>query len=469
MKSKRILVVDDDPNMGRIIKHNLEKEGYTVLTVGSGEECLDFIKTESINLLLLDMRLPGITGIEVLQRIKHLRYEFPVIMITAYGTVETAVEAMKLGAYDFISKPFNIEELKVSVRNALDTQSLKEEVSSLRSQLKQRYAFANVIGNSSKMQEVYRMIDRVIQSDINVLIRGETGTGKELVARAIHYNSRKGDRPFVEVNCSAIPETLLEEELFGYEKGAFTDAKRQKIGLLELADDGTLFLDEIGCMNLNIQAKLLRAIEEKRFKRLGGTKDIEVSARIIAATNKDLEAAIKDGSFREDLYYRLNVVSIELPPLRERGDDILLLAKHFIERYNRQYNRRVKGFSPQAEELLLAYSWPGNVRELKNMIERAILLSDRNIITPDDIPMIKAKVKKATEVEEAKITINVLRKGTPLYEIEKRIIKEILKITHGNKSEAARMLKISRPRLDRKIEKYDLYPYSSKRLQQNVT
>ena len=469
MKSKRILVVDDDPNIGRIIKHNLEKEGYTVLTVRSGEECLDFIKTESINLLLLDMRLPGMTGIEVLQRIKHLRYEFPVIMITAYGTVETAVEAMKSGAYDFISKPFNIEELKVSVRNALDTQSLKEEVSSLRLQLKQRYAFANVIGNSSKMQEVYRMIDRVIQSNINVLIRGETGTGKELVARAIHYYSRKGDRPFVEVNCSAIPETLLEEELFGYEKGAFTDAKRQKIGLLELANDGTLFLDEIGCMNLNIQAKLLRAIEEKRFKRLGGTKDIEVSARIIAATNKDLEAAIKDGSFREDLYYRLNVVSIELPPLRERGDDILLLAKHFVERYNRQYNRRVKGFSPQAEELLLAYSWPGNVRELKNIIERAILLSDRNIITPDDIPMIKAKVKKATEVEEAKITINVPRKGTPLYEIEKRIIKEILRITHGNKSEAARMLKISRPRLDRKIEKYDLYPYSSKRLQQNVT
>jgi len=469
MNSKRILVVDDDPNILRIIKHNLEKEGYTVLTAGSGEECLDKIKTEPINLVLLDVRLPDMSGIEALQRIKHLQYEFPVIMITAYGTVETAVEAMKLGAYDFISKPFNTEELKVSVRNALDTQNLKKEVSSLKSQLKQRYAFANITGNSRKMQEVYRMINRVIQSDINVLIRGETGTGKELVARAIHYNSRKSNHPFVEVNCSAIPETLLEEELFGHERGAFTDAKRQKIGLLELANDGTLFLDEIGCMNLNIQAKLLRAIEEKRFKRLGGTKDIEVSARIVAATNKNLEAAIKDGSFREDLYYRLNVVSIELPPLRERGDDILLLVRHFIERYNRQYNRKVKGFSPQAEELLMAYNWPGNVRELKNMIERAILLSDKDIIAPDDIPMIKAKVKKTTETEEAKITIDVLRKGTPLYEIEKRIITEILRITHGNKSEAARMLKISRPRLDRKIEKYDLYTYSRRQLQQNVT
>ena len=458
MKDKKLLVVDDDPNILKFVKYNLEKDGYKILTVQTGEECLDKVELEHIDLVLLDMKLPGMDGIETFRQIKRLGYKFPVIMITAYGTVEKAVEAMKLGVYDFLSKPLNLEELKVSVRNALAAQALKEEVNILRSQLKERYAFANIIGNSKKMQEVYRMIDRVIQSDVNVLIQGESGTGKELVARAIHFNGPRKDGPFIDVSCAAIPEALLESELFGHEKGAFTDAVSKRIGKIERANGGTLFLDEIGEMSLSTQAKMLRVLEERTFEPLGSTRKVKVNIRIISATNKDLEAEAKQGKFREDLYYRIAVFPIYLPPLRDRKEDIPLLVAHFLKKFCKQANKEVKKVTQEAIEALMLYDWPGNVRELENVIQRAIVLTEATTIDVNQLPVaIQNALHKATSAQYARTAQNLkTSKIISLEEAEKRALAHALEASEGNISKAAKELKIGRATLYRKARKYGL-------------
>ncbi|HID93509.1 MAG TPA: sigma-54-dependent Fis family transcriptional regulator [bacterium (Candidatus Stahlbacteria)] len=457
MKDKKLLVVDDDLNILKFVKYNLEKDGYRVLTVQTGEECLDKIEAEHIDLVLLDMRLPGIDGIETFKHIKRLGYKFPVIMITAYGTVEKAVEAMKLGVYDFLSKPLSLEELKVSVRNALAAQALKEEVNTLRSQLKERYAFANIVGNSKKMQEVYRMIDRVIQSDVNVLIQGESGTGKELIAKAIHFNGPRKDSPFIDVSCAAIPEALLESELFGHEKGAFTDAISKRIGKIERANGGTLFLDEIGEMSLATQAKILRFLEERTFERVGGKEKITANVRIISATNRKLQDEVKAKRFREDLYYRIAVFPIYLPPLRERKEDIPLLVAHFLKKFGKKANKEIKKVTPEAMEALMSYEWPGNVRELENVIQRAIVLTEGDTIDINQLPMEVQKLPPSVIPDKYGIAVmHDTDKILPFQETEKRILLHALKISKGNISQAAKELNIGRATLYRKAQKYGL-------------
>jgi len=457
MKDKKLLVVDDDPNILKFVKYNLEKDGYKVLTVETGEECLEKTEAEHVDLTLLDMRLPGIDGIETFKHIKRLGYKFPVIMITAYGTVEKAVEAMKLGVYDFLSKPLKLEELKVSVRNALATQALKEEVNTLRSQLKERYAFANIVGNSKEMQEVYRMIDRVIQSDVNVLIQSESGTGKELIAKAIHFNGPRKDGPFIDVSCAAIPEALLESELFGHEKGAFTDAISKRIGKIEQANGGTLFLDEIGEMSLATQAKILRFLEERTFDRVGGREKMIANVRIISATNKKLQDEVKEGGFREDLYYRIAVFPIYLPPLRNRKEDIPLLVAHFLKKFGNKTNQEIKKVTPEAMEALMSYDWPGNVRELENVIQRAIVLTEGDVIDINQLPIEVQKLPSSVTPDKYGTTVmHDTDRILPFRETEKRILLHALKISKGNISKAAKELNIGRATLYRKAQKYGL-------------
>ncbi|MFQ5883438.1 MAG: sigma-54-dependent transcriptional regulator, partial [Candidatus Methylomirabilales bacterium] len=368
----KILVIDDEKLIRWTLEDVLRKEGYAVISTDSGEAGLKLVEEEGPDLILLDLRLPGMNGMEVLERVKEMQPEALVIILTAHGTVESAVGAMKKGAHDYLNKPFDVDETRVIIRKALETLELKKEVVQLRREHKERFGPEDIIGVSEEIGEVLDLVKRIAQSDATtVLIEGESGTGKELVAKAIHAQSARAKKPFMTINCTALPDTLVESELFGHEKGAFTDAKFPKKGLLELADGGTVLLDEVGDMHPPTQAKLLRVMEEKSFKRLGGTRDIHVDVRIIATTNRELSQQVSEGAFREDLYYRLKVVPIFIPPLRERPEDILPLAKHFVDRYTREFRRHVTGLSPEAVVLLLRYRWPGNVRELRNAIERA--------------------------------------------------------------------------------------------------
>src|SRR5512136_2531788 len=374
MKKTKILVVDDEQLIRWSIEQNLKKQGYEIITACDGEEALKLVREEQPELILLDIQMPGINGLEVLERVKEFDEDIVVIMVTAQGGLETAVSAMRLGAYDYVNKPFNLDELAIVIKKSLETSSLRREVAGLRSEHK-KVGPPNIIGASKHMKNVLAMMDKVAKSEAaTVLVQGESGTGKELVAKWLHYKSNRADKPFVAINCAAVPATLLESELFGYEKGAFTDAKATKKGLFELGDGGTIFLDEIGDMELGMQAKLLRFLEDRTFRRIGGAKVISVDIRIISATNKDLMKAIEDKSFRNDLYYRLQVIPIFLPPLRERREDIIQIAMHFIGYFNREFNKQVTGISSEAEQLFLNYHWPGNIRELKNVIERAIIL-----------------------------------------------------------------------------------------------
>ena len=397
---KSVLVVDDEVGARESLRMIL-KTDYTVLLAKDAEEAILQIKEHSPDVILLDIILPDLDGLKLLEKIKQKETDAIVIMITATKTVKTAVEAMKLGAYDYVTKPFDIDELRLIISRALSTQALEKEVKYLRKEIDRSFVFENIIGKSRAMKEIFGMIRQIADSKSTVLVMGESGTGKELISRAIHYNSNRKNYPFVTINCAAIPETLIESELFGHEKGAFTNAIEKKLGRFELAHQGTLFLDEIGELSLTTQAKILRFLEEKEFNRVGGSKTIKVDVRLITATNRDLNQLLKNGVFREDLYYRINVVPIIIPPLKERKEDIPPLLDHFIKKYNEEGHKRVKGVSKETLELIMNYEWPGNVRELENAIERVIALTSNEYIQPDELPIPLTNISKINGIRES--------------------------------------------------------------------
>ena len=440
MRKTKIMVVDDEHLIRWSLEQNLKKQGYEVCTAGTGEDALRLAREEQPELVLLDYHLPGINGLEVLQRLKEIDEDILVIMVTAQGGLETAVNTMRHGAYDYINKPFNLDEMAIVIRKALETSELRREVVQLRSEHKKQGP-PKILGNSKHMKNVLEMMAKVAKSDAStVLVQGESGTGKELVAKWIHYESARAEKPFVAINCAAVPSTLLESELFGHEKGAFTDAKTSKKGLFELADGGTVFLDEIGDMEVGMQAKLLRFLEDRTFRRIGGAKVIPVDVRIISATNKDLLKAIEEKCFRNDLYYRLQVIPIFLPSLRERKEDILVLANYFIEMFTREFNKPTKGISSMAEKLLVEYNWPGNIRELKNVIERAIILGNDENLLLENLPL--EIVAKGSQVTVPMATFKLPPEGIDIEEVERELIKQSLEITDWNQSKAAKKLNL---------------------------
>lgn len=442
----KILVVDDDREMCALLEEVLRAEGFFLTTSTSSEEAIRYLKKGDFDVVITDLMMQGLKGLELLHESKKIAPLTPVIIITAFGTVESAIKAMKMGAYDYITKPFQLDELILTVKKAMENRMLKEEVSRLKREVAFRYQFHNIIGRSNSMQKIYDLIERVSDTSCNVLITGESGTGKELVAKAIHYNGKRKDGHFVAVNCAAIPEALLESELFGYRKGAFTDAKTDKKGLIFAAHEGTLFLDEITEMAYPLQAKLLRVIEEKKVRPLGDTDAYPVDLRIIAASNKDIKSLIQQGKFREDLYYRLKVVDIEMPPLRERREDILLLAGNFLKRFSEEMGKEITGISEEAKKIMLDYPWPGNVRELENVIQRAITLSKNKIILPEDLPSSMTQRAKEDPLEKA------LQQWFSLDQLEKEYIKKVLLQVGGNKSRAAEILGLNRKTLYRKLK-----------------
>lgn len=447
-ENQTILVVDDDVSNRSTVEKILQKEGYVVLLAADGADALAIVRRESVALVVTDFKMPGMTGLDLLKAARTLQPDLEVILMTAYGTVEAAVEAMKEGAYDFISKPFKRVELLKAVQKALEKQALAAENRRLRAQLEQPSAHG-IIGTSDALRGVLELVQQVAPSSANVLIEGESGTGKELVAQAIHELSLRRARRFVKVNCGALPEALLESELFGYEQGAFTDARSKKEGRFELANGGSLFLDEIGELSPSSQVKLLRVLQEGEFERLGGTKTIRVDVRLVTATNRDLEQEISARRFREDLYYRLNVIRIQLPPLRERTDDIPLLVSHFLRVYARKNERPVKELHPDALELLMGYRWPGNVRELENMMERAVVLSRGDQIGINDLP---PALRKGARASTRALSFPL---GTPLREIELKVILETLKHANGDKNLAAHLLGINPRTIYRKLEEME--------------
>ncbi|OGW04278.1 MAG: Fis family transcriptional regulator [Nitrospinae bacterium RIFCSPLOWO2_01_FULL_39_10] len=455
MKKARVLVVDDENIIAWTLQEKLIKEGFEVRTVENGESAINSIKEDMPDLAFVDVFLPDIGGIQVLKEIISLNEEIPVIMVTGSGSVDTAVTAMKLGAYDYINKPFNLTEVAIIAKKAIESKRVSREVSWRLEKEKKTHSIGNIIGESKEIKGVLDMIQKIVQSDATtVLIEGESGTGKDLVGRAIHYTSRRSARPFMDINCTALPDTLVESELFGYEKGAFTDAKAKKVGLFELADGGSVLLDEIGDMPLTTQTKLLKFIENKRFKRVGGASDIEVDVRIIAATNKNLKEEIKSGKFREDLYYRLKVIPIFIPPLRVRTGDILILANYFINKFNQEFRKDVKGLSSKAEKAILLYQWPGNVRELKNVIERAIILESKDQILIEHLPIEVVEGVPFKEEERQQQSNFILpENGVPLEEVEKNLLIQALKKANGNQSKAAKLLSLSRYALRYRLKK----------------
>lgn len=452
---ERILIVDDEEDLTLGYSRCLQKVGYEVKTAGSGEDAIDLLQKELFDLVLLDIRLPQMSGMEVLQKALAIDPNLIVIMITAHGSVQSAVDAMRKGAYDYLMKGFDHDELRQAVRKALDLYKLKREVSKLKENERRNYPDIAIFGNSPKIKAVKDLIKVVARTPkTSVLIQGESGTGKELVAKAIHNLSTRVDKPLIAINCSAIPENLMESELFGYEKGAFTDAKALKKGVFELAHGGTLFLDEISSMKLSLQPKLLRVLETHTFRRIGGMTDIKIDVRILAATNQDLKECVDNGTFREDLYYRLKVMVINLPPLRERPEDILPMAKLFIEQNNKDFAKSILGMSREAEQWLLNYDWPGNVRELKNVIERAVILCQDDIITEEHLPM---ELQAIAEEEYRGGTAPLVPgEALSLQDIERKHILEILEKFDGNKSKAARVLNISRSTLREKLKQYGI-------------
>jgi two-component system response regulator AtoC len=438
MKLNKILVVDDEHLIRWSLEQNLKKQGYEVVTAGSGEDALQMSREHQPDLVLLDIQLPGISGIEVLEKIKDFDEDIVVIMLTAHGGLETAVNAMRLGAFDYVSKPFNLDELSIIIKKALENSDLKQEVVRLRTETKK--SAPNIIGSSHQTRYLMDVLEKVARSEAStVLVQGESGTGKELVAKWIHYSSNRAEKPFIAINCAAVPATLLESELFGHEKGAFTDAKATKKGLFELADGGTVFLDEIGDMEMGMQAKLLRFLEDRSFRRIGGARVFTVDVRIISATNKDLQKSIEEKSFRNDLYYRLQVIPISLTPLRERKEDVLALARHFVEMYNKDFNKNVQGIAGMAERMMLDYSWPGNVRELKNVIERAIILGNDETLLLEHLPL--EIVARASVAGGAPVSaFRLPPEGIDIEEVEKELIRQALEITEWNQSKAAKKL-----------------------------
>ncbi|MDO9212008.1 MAG: sigma-54 dependent transcriptional regulator [Deltaproteobacteria bacterium] len=448
---RKILIVDDEVSVRDSLRMIFKKD-YQVIMAGSAEEAIITVKSEEPDLIFLDIIMPEKDGMQALKEIRGMHPQIPVIMLTATKTLKTAVEAMKLGAYDYITKPFDVEELKLIAQKALESRDLRRENRRLQGEVEERYHFDNIIGKSKEMRDIYATIRQIAEKNSTVLIHGESGTGKELVARAIHYNSHRKNKPFVAVNCAAIPETLIESELFGHEKGAFTDAQTRRIGHFELADQGTLFLDEISELILPTQAKILRALQERDFVRVGGGKTISVDVRLISATNKNLEELMARGAFRSDLFYRINVVPVTIPPLRKRKEDILLLAKHFLDKHAGVGKKKI---SPEAMDILIAYDWPGNVRELENIIERIVVLTTSDTITPDDVP---SSLKTESRVELIKLGVldGRISFEDAEKEFERDIIIEALKKSNFVQTRAADLLGMSRRILKYKMDKYSI-------------
>ncbi|HUI41821.1 MAG TPA: sigma-54 dependent transcriptional regulator [Terriglobia bacterium] len=449
-----ILIIEDETKMSRLLELSLGEEGYTTHACADAESGLNLLRKEPVDLVITDLKLPGMSGLEFLQAIKRTNADLPVVVMTAYGSVNTAVEAMKSGAGDYVLKPFSLDEMKLIVRKELDVHRLRQENRSLREALGERYEFKNIVARSARMQEVLATVVRVAPTASTVLLAGESGVGKDLIARAIHEHSRRASGPFLKINSTAIPENLLESELFGYEKGAFTGAVTSKPGKFELADKGTLFLDEIGDVPPSTQVKLLRVLQEREFERLGGLKTLKVDVRMVAATNRDLRAALEQGAFRQDLYYRLNVVPINIPPLREHKEDIPPLVDHFIRLHSAEAGKPIRGITPEALKLLTAFHWPGNVRELQNIIERAIALSAGDCIEAHDIRLDVAAPRAGSPSASAGDSrLPFPPEGITLDEFEDEIIREALRRADGNKSQAARLLGLSRNALRYRLSK----------------
>ena len=453
MKKARVLVIDDEQMIRWSVEQTLSAAGHDVAVAAAAVEGMALFRQYLPEVVFLDMRLPDGDGLSLLKKMKEENgQESAVIVMTAFGEIRTAVEAMRLGAYDYLKKPFDFEELEVIVGRALETTHLRREVSELRQERRKTYGVENIVGESEKIRQVLDLVEKIAASDATtVLIEGENGTGKDLLARAIHCRSRRADNAFLDISCTAMPETLFESELFGYEKGAFTDARATKKGLLELADGGTLFLDEVGDLPLMSQPKLLKFIESRQFKRLGGTVDQRVDLRIVAATNRNLEQAVRQGRFREDLYYRLRVIPIVLPPLRERREDIPLLLQHYMAKYNAEFHKDFRGISDDALQSLMSYSWPGNVRELKNLLERILILEKGNTILPEHLP---PEILEP-HVNSVQPRYRLTPAGINLEQVEKDFVRQALQLAHGNQTRAAQLLGISRDALRYRMHKLD--------------
>jgi two-component system nitrogen regulation response regulator GlnG len=471
--SARILIADDEESLRWVLAKGLRGAGYDVTAVADGESALRAFEAEPFDLVFLDVRMPGLDGLTVLERLRASRADAPVVVMTAHGSMDTAIKAMQRGAYDYLTKPFDLDEVLLLTERALAAARLSQEVARLRSGLREVREFSALIGRHPRMQEVYKTIGRIAGTDVTVLLRGESGTGKELVARAIHHYSRRSGRPFVAVSCAAIPGPLLESEMFGHERGAFTDARERRLGKFELAHGGTLYLDEIGDMPVDLQTKLLRALQERTIERVGGHEPIAVDVRVLAATNRDLEALMKEGRFREDLYYRLNVVTIHLPPLRERRRDIPLLVEHFLAKHAEELGER--GVAPEALDRLVAYDWPGNVRELENVIQRAMVMAAGGVILPEHLPIGPVSPAAAAvamdasleEVIERRLMECVRglreRRAANLYDlvvglVEKPLLRAVLRETGGNQVRAAQILGINRNTLRKKLTEHGIAP-----------
>ncbi|MGD9158963.1 MAG: sigma-54 dependent transcriptional regulator [Desulfobacteraceae bacterium] len=448
-----VLIVDDEKNYLVVLEALLAPEGYEIITADNPEEALRLLRESDLDLVITDMKMPGISGMTILEEARKINPDIPIIIMTAFGSIEMAVEAMKRHAYDYIEKPFKNEALKLTIKKALQNYQLVKENRLLSEALSDRYRFGNIIGKSRLMQEIYDLISKVSHTKTSVLITGESGTGKELIANAIHYNSPRKDRPFVSINCGALTETLLESELFGHEKGAFTGAVAMKKGRFELADGGTLFLDEVSEMSPTLQVKLLRVLQEMEFERVGGTRTIDVDVRILSASNRDIKDDISKERFREDLFYRLNVIHIEVPSLRERGEDIRLLVNHFINKYRKDDDEKPE-LSPEAWKILFNHNWPGNIRELENIIERAVVLNSTGLITPDDMPAYLLEKEDEINIEK------FIPSGAPLQktleQIEEQLIRRALKSCNNVQSHAAEMIGITKSLFQHKMKKYNI-------------
>jgi DNA-binding NtrC family response regulator len=459
MPHERILIVEDEPDLRQVFVEILASDDYDISIAGDGEMAMQMLSENTYDLSLIDLYLPKADGFQVLAHLQHVSSSTSAIVMTGHGSIESAVEAMKRGAADFITKPVAFDQLRIVVKKALDVRRLQQENRLLRHQLKTKYRFENLVGTSPGMQQVFQLIEKVADAESTVLILGESGTGKELVARAIHFNSHRAEKPLVPVNCGAIPESLLESELFGHERGAFTGAARTRIGRFELANGGTIFLDEVGDMSPALQVKLLRVLQEQNFERVGGTKSVRIDVRIIAATNRNLEDAVARGEFREDLYYRLSVIPLNLPPLRERNDDVPLLLQHFMEQFNRMRDRKLQGFSPRALHMLVHYQWPGNVRELENFVDRVVVLKGQGIIEPEDLPekmrstWTRSPPVTTVEIPDEGFCLDIAVRG-----FERELILRALLKADGVKNRAAQLLGIKRTTLIEKLKRHSLLP-----------